>query len=99
MDDGLDVQSTMCINKVLHVLVYVLMGYVGVACALSYFGTSSIAAVGVVAPVVLECGDWLLEKRDSSLYVLSLAPVNELMIEGVEIERSRDTFLIILCMM
>ena len=39
------------------------------------------------------CGDWLLEKRDSSLYVLSLALVSELMIEGVEMERSRDTFL------
>ena len=49
--------------------------------------------VGVVAPVVRECGDWLLENRDSSLYVLSLVLVSELTIEGVEIERSRDTFL------
>lgn len=59
----------------------------------AYGGTSSIDAVGVVAPVVRVWGDWLLEKRDSSLYVLSLALVSELMIEGVEMERSRDTFL------
>ena len=64
-----------------------------VLCVCPYGGTSSIDVVGVVAPVVRVCGDWLLEKRDSSLYVLSLALVSELMIEGVEMERSRDTFL------
>lgn len=65
----------------------------GILCISPHGGTSSIDAVGVVAPVVRVCGDWLLEKRDSSLYVRSLTLVSELMIEGVEMERSRDTFL------
>ena len=48
---------------------------------------------GVVEPVVLACGDWLRERPDSSLLLLSrpaLAVVWRVL--GVEMERSREIF-------
>ena len=72
---------------------YSVYGRIVYTVGLPHVGTSSIDVVGVVAPVVRACGDWLREKRDSSLFVLSLELVRELMMEGVEMERSRDTFL------